>query len=64
MVKNIFVNIVYSAYLTQKFHFKKGLAINHTKSVLLPEENESLIFKVFKDQKKNRSQYIVTVNAL
>ena len=49
MVKNIFVNIVYSAYLTQKFHFKKGLAINHTKSVLLPEENESLIFKVFKD---------------
>ena len=46
MIKNVFVNIAYNSCLV--CHIKDYLEIIHTKSVLLPEENECVNFQNFK----------------
>ena len=44
MIKNIFVDIAYNTFLARvlECHVKNCLAIYHTESVLIPEENECI----------------------
>lgn len=58
-VKNIFIDIAYSASLAQKYQsLTEKIAINHTKSVLLPEEVAYIIFKILKDDKTPLIMYV------